>query len=232
MDLSNKQTVQFETGSPTEEKKFKLPSQYIIVGVLVFGIIGLGSGAFVLSNQQKKEPASSSVIVQDIQSSPPSPTFGITQDSISLTPSPLPTAIPTVAITPDPLATWSAYVSTRNGYSFRYPKDWTLKNTVQSDPKILEYIVLNPPGAALGALTITFTYTIRTYQEVLGTNTKNTSAIQVASISATKRVNQNSNGDISTEVILPYGSRTIIIYGKSTYQNIYDQVISSFVFLK
>lgn len=200
-----------------------IPKTYLLAGAALLGIIVFGSGIFILSNTQKKQLPPIPTIAQTIVSFP-SPTMIPPIFVPSVEPSP--TIIPTETPVPDPLPGWNAYVSTK-GYYMKYPADWTARVTQQSDPKIMEYVVFNPRTANSGELAITLTYSTRTTAELIAT-TSASEKISVGGIGSTRQTIQNSDGQVSTKVVIPYGANTVQFVGKSTYQSTFTQMLSSF----
>ena len=144
-------------------------------------------------------------------------------------PSPSPTPTPFIDITSD----WKIYNSTSSALSIKYPKDWTAKDTEQSDPKILEYVVFNPLSATkAGELSITLTYTTRSYKEILDADPQPGETIIVSSISATRKLKQDSERNIFIAVAIPYGGgvKTIILHGKEAYKDIFNQILQTLQF--
>lgn len=144
------------------------------------------------------------------------------------------TPTPTVIITLEQkIATWSAFSNKNYGYSVKYPPDWKVEKVLQSDPKILDYEVFFPLASTRSGLPITISYTTRTMQEATAGATQ-LSTIMVASVSATKKISQDSNRDVYTSIIIPVAAKTdtIIIVGKNIYIDILNTMLATFAFIK
>ncbi|MEK7534667.1 MAG: hypothetical protein AAB600_05020 [Patescibacteria group bacterium] len=201
-----------------------IPTKYIIIFLAVLAVLSSGSTGYLLfANKKKVLPPKT--IQEEILVAPP-----------IFTPIPTPTKVPTPTITPtptlaplvDPIATWSAFVSTKYAYSIKYPPDWTAKITTQQDPKILEYVVFNPKDATkAGSLSITSSYGTRTYKEALALDPQKGATVTVASVSATRKNQQDSDGNISINVITPTGANTIVIKAEEKYRNILDIMLTT-----
>jgi len=199
-----------------------IPTKYIIIFLAVLAVLSSGlTGYLLFANKKKALPPK--IVQEEILVEPPSFT-------------PIPTKVPTPTITPtptlaplvDPVATWSAFVSTKYSYSIKYPPDWTAKITTQQDPKILEYVVFNPKDATkAGTLSITSSYSTRTYKEVLALDPQKGETVTIASVSATTKSLKDSDGNISINVIIPTGVNTIIINAKEMYKSILDKMLTT-----
>lgn len=215
MDSQNQQ-------SPTP-KQFRLSKKYIIIIIIILAFASFGSTTYLLVAHNKNKPAINNspppVVIP-----PPSPTT-VSKNLLSVSPTNI-TPTPTPII--DSTATWSAYLSTKYGYSIKYPTNWTAKNIAQSDPKILEYVVFNPKDSTIsGELAITLSYGTRTYQEALALDPQKGEIITVASVSATKKTQKDSDGNITINIIIPSSLRTLIMYAKDKYKDIFNQMLST-----
>jgi len=137
------------------------------------------------------------------------------------------TPTPTIIIPVNPTATWSAFTSSKYSYSVKYPTNWTAKTITQTEPKILEYIVFNPTATKAGTLSITLSYGTRTYLEALALDPQAGTVITAASVSATKKDSKDSNGYKATNVIVPFGSNTLIFNAKDAYLNLFNQMLTT-----
>lgn len=210
--------------TPPTPRMFHFPNKYIIIFLAVLSVLSLGSTSYLLVANKKKSPTPKTA--QEIQEKTvalPSPT--LIPKKIVAKPTITPT--PTLSI-PDPIASFSAFVSAKYVYSIKYPPDWTAKVTPQTDPKILEYVVFDPKNATkAGTLSITLSYSTRTYKEVLALDPQKGEAITVASVSATKKNQKDSGGNMSINVIIPTGVNTIIINAKEKYKDILDKMLTT-----
>lgn len=171
-------------------------------------------------------PSSGKPVFENILPTPtptPSPPTVITD----VLPTPILTPTPTIIIPIDPTATWSAFTSSKYSYSVKYPLSWTAQTTTQTDPKILEYVVFNPAATKAGTLSITLSYGTRTYSEALALDPQVGETITVASVSATKKNSKDSNGYKAVNVIVPFGSKTIIFNAKDAYLNLFNQMLTT-----
>lgn len=205
-------------------------SHWYIIVILILATLSFGSSAYLLAKAPQKKTAPN--YIAKITSFP-SPTFTLAQQAIV---SPTPTAAispsltPAITPTPDPIASWSAYVSTTSAYSIKYPSNWNAKATLQTDSKILEYVVFNPQSASTSALSITLSYSNRTYQQAVALRAQNGIDIEVASISGTKTVEKDSDGNISLHTVFPVKTNSIDFYGKNQYKDIFTQMWKTFKF--
>ena len=220
MDNQNQSQDSLLQGSaPT--KSFSIPTKYIIIFIVTLSVLSLGSTSYLLVANKKKQPPPKTVQenVVELPVSTPIPTEIVLKSTNTPTPTPI--------LTVDPTATWSAFVSKKYSYSLNYPPDWTAKITAQTDPKILEYVVLNPAATKAGTLFITLSYGTRTYQEALALDPQKGETITVASVSATKKNQRDSGGNPSVNVIIPTGVNTIIINAKEIYKSILDKILTT-----
>jgi len=209
--------------TPPTPRMFNFPNKYIIIFLATLSILSLGSTSYLLVANKKKSPAPKTV--QEIQ-----------EKTVAL---PSPTLIPkeivaksTIAPTPtlsivDPTATWSAFISKKYSYSLKYPPLWTAKITTQTDPKILEYVVFNPAATKAGTLSITLSYGTRTNKEALALDPQVGQSMIVASVSATKKNTKDSNGNNATNIIVPFGSNTIIFNAKDEFASLFNQMLTT-----
>lgn len=219
--------VQSYTSTP---KSFKLPNKYLLIGIVVVVLVFLLLSSYFLVIRGKKEPVTSATPTIPVMLSP-SPTIESSESQVSPLPSKIPPT-PTPNPTSDLLPTWSAYVSTKYGYSIKYPNNWMISNTVQSDPKILEYLIFKPKDATPSSqLPITLSYTTRTYQEALALDPQKGESIAIATVSATKKTQKDSDGNVTISVIIPVRVKTIILVALEKYKDIFNQMLSTFKFL-
>lgn len=221
MDLRNEIDPQNYPSSGS--KLFSLPNKYAAILIIMLCLVSLGSAIYFLVLNNKKGP---------------------TNDNVSQTNNiPSPTLIPEENTPPESIEAlskitddWQIYNSSKSSFSIKYPKDWTAKNTEQSDPKIPEYVVLQPLTATkAGELHITLTYTTRTYKEILDQDPHQIGEnINVASVSSTRKIKQDSQRKPAISAIVPFngGINTIILYGKETYKDIFDQMLQTLQFRK
>lgn len=209
-------------------KIFLSANKFSIVFILVLTIISLSSTAYLIIANNKTS-------VQDkfSQENIPliSPPISREQQVIlnasptaSLTASPTPKP-PALVI--NPTASWSAFTSSKYSYSLKYPPNWEAKITPQSDPKILEYVVFNPVATKAGTLSITLSYGNRTYEQAKALDPQTGEIITVASVSATRKNSKDSNGYKATNVIIPFGSNTIIFNAKDAFASLFNQMLAT-----
>lgn len=180
------------------------------------------TGYLLMAN--KKAPAPNRITQENILLTP-SPT-SLPKEAISNTPPPS-TPTPTIIFV-NPTATWSAFTSSKYSYSVKYPPNWTAQITSQSDPKILEYVVFNPVATKAGTLSITLSYGTRTYTEALALDAQQIGEnIIVASVAATKKNSKDSNGYKASNVIVPFGSNTIIFNAKDAFVSLFNQMLTT-----
>lgn len=202
-------------------KSFFSGNKSLIILIVFLTLISFGTTGYLLMTNKKTPKTINPSQMNVILTSSPTPTP-------QKTPSSAPSISPTPAIALANLtATWSAYVSSKYSYSIKYPPNWTALATTQQDPKILEYVVFNPVATKAGTLSITLSYGTRTYSEALALDPQIGQTIQVASVSATKKNSKDSNGNQATNIIVPFGSNTIIFNAKNAYTNLFDQMLTT-----
>jgi len=202
-------------------KTFLSANKFIIIFIAFFSIISFTTTGYLLMANKKQS-------INKITQIPilPTPNTSLTiSPTISLL-SPTPTPTPTV-LSIDPTANWSAFASAKYFYSIKYPPLWTAQITTQQDPKILEYIVFNPVATKAGTLSITLSYGTRTNKEALALDPQIGESMIVASVSATKKNSQDSNGNKAINVIVPFGSNTIIFNAKDAFASLFNQMLTT-----
>jgi hypothetical protein len=203
-------------------KFFLSANKFIIIFVAVLSILSFGSTVYLLMTNKKISSANVSpqTKISLISSPTPAPL-----EKISSSP---PTLTPALNISPiNPTASWSAYTSSKYSYSIKYPFSWTAQITTQADPKILEYVVFNPAATKAGTLSITLSYGTRTYLEALALDPQVGETMLVASVSSTKKNSKDSNGYKAINVIVPFGSNTIIFNAKDAFASLFNQMLST-----
>lgn len=213
MDLKN--AIDPQNYPSSNSRLFSLPNKYVAILIVVLCLMSLGSAIYFLVLNNKKEPIGDNVSQINII---PSPTLTPEKDNP-------PEPIEDLSKTTND---WPIYTSSRSAFSIKYPSNWTAKNTAQPDPKILEYVVFNPLVATkAGELSITLTYTTRTYKEVLDPDPQPGETIIVSSISATRKLKEDSQRNISISVALPHNSNTFVLLAKEKYKDIFNQMLST-----
>ena len=212
-------------------------NKYIVIAIAVLALISFGiTSYFLVANKNKsaslRDKVQENIIPKDSSIKTQSQLQSQTENSkIPSTPTPTPTLTPTPTITPltSPISTWSPFLSAKYGYSLKYPPDWTAKITTQQDPKILEYVVFNPKTATIaGTLSITLSYGTRTYAEALALDPQNGETIKIASVSAIKKNQLDSDGNKSITAIIPAATTSsIIINAKDKYKSIFDLMLTT-----
>lgn len=229
-------------------KSFIITNKYIVIAVVLMAVVSLSSSVYLLAFGKKNPAAQHEVLpvipeivdptmvpLSDNQASPSSETAvgaGTLESGQSATISATPTSTPTITPTPDPYATWKTYTSTEAGYSIKYPPDWTATNSAQTDPKILAYVLFNPIPVPKSGTAITISYTTRTLQEQLAISGGAQQQITVASVSATKTTEKDSNGNVTYHVIIPLKSNTYLNVIQQVYDDTSTKMLSTFKFLK
>lgn len=204
-------------------RSFSIPTKYVIIFLVTLSILSLGSTSYLLVANKKKAPAPTTVQKNIVELPPPS----LDNKKVVAKPTDAPTPTPTLAPVVDVTATWSAFVSSKYAYSIKYPSDWTAKITTQTDPKILEYVVFNPVSTKAGTLSITLSYGTRTNKEALALDPQIGESMIVASVSATKKNSKDSNGNNATNVIVPFGSNTIIFNAKDAFASLFNLMLTT-----
>ena len=215
---------------PPTLKRLRFKTLHIIIFIIVLCIISLSSTTYLLMANNKEVPILKSVpqTTLEIPSFTPFPTKIISKPTITLTPTLTPTLkLPSTSLKTDPTASWSAFTSTKYSYSIKYPPLWTAQTITQQDPKILEYVVFNPVATKAGTLSITLSYGTRTNKEALALDPQIGESMIVASVSATKKNSKDSNGYKATNVIVPFGSNTIVFNAKDAFASLFNQMLTT-----
>jgi hypothetical protein len=219
---------QNEVPQPTSGNKafaFKRPdflsnkTVIIVLSVLLFlTLIGTAVTLFLIQNQTQNQslPIPSQEEV----------TANIDQpDVISSAPTKTPKMLA------EETATWNTFINSKYHYSIKYPIEWTVQKRGQLEPKIPDFVVFNPPDAATTSAIIRISYSLRTFDESKALNSQFGQPIVVASRSGVRKVLQDSNNDISINVILPYSQNSIILFSKEKYSEVFTQMLSTFKIL-
>lgn len=215
-----------EPAQPNFFSKLKLflsVNKFWVILLTFFSISSVGMTGYLLMTN-KKAPVPNRIAQENIFPTP-SPT-SLPKVAISNTPPPS-TPTPTIIFV-NPTATWSAFTSPKYSYSVKYPPSWTVQTITQTDPKILEYVIFNPVATKAGTLSITLSYGTRTYTEALALDAQQIGEnIIVASVAATKKNSKDSNGYKASNVIVPFGSNTIIFNAKDTFVSLFNQMLTT-----
>lgn len=196
----------------SNSKLFSLSHKYLATLVAVLCLVSLGSATLLLSGHYKKDNSLVSPFGENLLRFPP----------------PTPTPQQMLADIEETLG-WNVYSNSQYGYSIKYPLDWNATITPQEDPKILEYVVFNPLIATkAGEMSITLTYTTRSYKEVLDADPQPGETITVATVIATRKLKQDSQRNVSISVALPYRlNSTLVLLAKEKYKDIFNQMLST-----
>lgn len=203
-------------------KNFLSANKFAVILLTILSISSFGMTGFLL--MANKKPSLPGKIVQTTIL--PTPILTIANTPTTSPPSPTP-KLPSISLKTDPTSTWSAFASSKYSYSIKYPPLWTAQITTQQDPKILEFVVFNPVATKAGTLSITLSYGTRTNKEALALDPQIGESILVASVSATKKNSKDSNGNKATNIIVPFGSNTIIFNAKDAYLGLFNQMLST-----
>lgn len=212
----------------------------VILALVFILIISFGTGAYVLSTEKKA--SLSTIKTVSLQGDTGinvviTPTTALSNNIAAQIPTTTTastlTATPMASVTPtsttSATADWLTYTG-KYGYSIKYPKDWTANSQTQSDPKIIEYVVFNPPASG-SAYTITISHSTRSYQESSAIGATLSTPITVASVSGVKKTEQDSNGNVTIHVVLPIKTTdSLIFYAKNAFSSIFDQMLSTLKF--
>ena len=187
----------------------------IIIVVVVFVISGMLTYIFVAPSRKTiVSPAT-----KQLAPLPPPPQK--TNPAISVKPSPLLTLTPTI-----PQAAWKTYTNSTYGYSIKYPPDWSARDLGALEPLVPSNIAFNPTAASASSRFVTITISNRTYAEQLALGSSSSATI-VGGITGTKQFFQDSNGQLSTAIILPRTNNLLILRSKSPYLNIFNQMTTT-----
>jgi len=80
-------------------------------------------------------------------------------------------------------------------------------------------------------LSVTLTYTTRSYKEILDADPQPGETITVASISATRKLKEDSQRNVLISVSLPLNSNTFVLLAKEKYKDIFNQMLSTLILL-
>lgn len=210
--------------SPVSSNSLK--TKHVVIFLTICAAISFGSTTYLFVAGKK-------------DANPPPQPLMVTQSSPQSRPTPTPTPVVKELTeeeamlaepTPDPTATWSAYVNAKYHYSLKYPADWTVKKLTSTDPKITNYVVFYPKNASGSAYAASISYSTRTYSEALAIDSGVAGeSAQVSSISATKKKIQDSARTTSFKLIIPYKINfSIILYAKGAYEAIFNGMVSTF----
>ncbi|EKD65219.1 MAG: hypothetical protein ACD_50C00153G0016 [uncultured bacterium] len=201
---------QAEGGS---RKLFSLPHKYLAILVGVLCVVSLGSATLLLSDHFKKDNNIVSLFSQNFLRFP------------------FPTPTPEQILEDDQTIDWNIYSNEQYTYSIKYPRDWEATKSAQEDEKILDYVVFRPLSATKsGELPITLGYTTRTYKEVLDSDPQVGESILVSSYSATRKLKEDSQRNVLISVAFPRDPNTMILLGMEKYKDIYNLMLSTFLF--
>lgn len=218
---------------------FKPPPRYIgknlIIIVAFLVIISLGSTTYMLlSPKQNINPSPINSINEIITLPSVTPESKASVLNLDATPAKITqTATSSATPTTDPTNNWNTFTNSNYKYSVKYPLDWTVQNLGQLEPKVPDYVVFNPKNATSTAKMITISYSTRTYDEAMAIGATNSEIIKVGTISAAKKIEQDSNRNEVIHIIIPLknNTNTLIFYAKSAYKTIFDQMLPTLKFL-
>lgn len=191
----------------------------IIIVVVIFVLSGMLT--YILVAPSKKTIVSPAT--REIPLAPASPTAVPTATPVK----PSPTLTLTLTPTPTlPQTVWNTYSNSTYGYSIKYPPDWIARDLGVLEPKVPSNIAFNPTTASSSSRFITITISNRTYQEQLALGSASSSTT-IGGITGTRQFFQDSNGQISTAIILPRTSNLLILRSKTPYLTIFNQMITT-----
>ncbi len=219
---SFQETTNLQSSFSSKFKFFLFQNKSVIILIAILSVLSFGSTVYLLMTNKKPSLANVRPQTKNIPIFSPTPT---PPEKIFTSP-PAPTPTPNIS-TIDPTASWSAFVSSKYSYSIKNPPNWNAQITIQQDPKILEYVVFNPVATRAGTLSITLSYGTRTYSEALDLDPQTGETITVASVSATKKNSKDSNGYKAVNVIVPFGSNTIVFNAKDAYLSLFNQMLTT-----
>lgn len=204
----------------------------LIIIIAILAVLSLGSTTYMLISPKIEKPSTPTQvtnktatllsIVPVYKTSAASPEATIKFPLIEITPKP----------TTDPTNNWNTYTNSNYKYSIKYPLDWTVQNLGQLETKVPSFIVFNPKDATSTARMITISYSTRTYDEALSIGATNSETIKIGTISAAKKIEQDSNRNEVIHIIIPLknNTNTLIFYAKSSYKTIFDQMLPALKF--
>ncbi|MFH1162238.1 MAG: hypothetical protein V1696_03115 [Candidatus Jorgensenbacteria bacterium] len=146
--------------------------------------------------------------------------------------SPLPLVLTIPSVQTGKAEGMKTYINTEFGFEFQYPANWEIRENVFGSPasKFNLNIVPNterylPDPVLINVVTSSFGD--RAFQDLENI----TSKITVGGISG-KRYDYEFEGMQRTSILLPFGELRIILGSEQRYEDVFNQVISSFKFLK
>ncbi len=209
-------------------KIFLSANKSIVIFISFLSILSMSTtGYLLMTNKKQSLNKITGVPIPQISKAPLANQPKISPPSPTPTPKPL-----SASLKIDSTASWSAFTSSKYSYSIKYPPQWTAKITTQQDPKILEYVIFNPVATKAGTLSITLSYGTRTYTEALALDPQVGEAISVVSASATKKNSKDSNGNRAANIVVPFGSNTIIFNAKDAFSSLFNQMLTTLNFTK
>lgn len=215
---------------------------YLIAGLFIFASVG--STMYILSlPSPNKQPGLLSLHSAGALSQKPSPIPSLTQKAAKIL-SPTPARIAPIAIVTLPpnkfvilsstpaTSGWNTFSTLTYGFSIQYPSDWVASDSGQLEPKVPDYIIFNPKTLPNTSLSITLSYSTRTYDQALAIDPQTGTQISVASVSATQKTQTDSDGNVTVNVIVPFkNSTTLILVAQQQYKNILTQMLETLKFL-
>lgn len=206
--------------TPNEKKSSFISHRILITILIVFIVLFLVGSGWAIILLQKQTSKSEEEPLLDTVSTSEDQTQTLNQQ---------PTKSPSQQA--DETKNWNTFINSKYNYLIKYPLEWTVQKKGQLEPKVPDYVVFNPPDSATNAAIIRISYSTRTYEEANELSTQFGQPIIVASQSGIRKVLQDSNGDISINVILPFNQNSIILYSKEKYSEIFALMLSTFRFL-
>lgn len=199
----------------------------LVIGV-VFLAIAAAVATFIIISSRANQNVPQEVVPT------PAPTTPLNQTEFpSPTPIPEEFLLPTQPpATPSPtlsLESQKTFTSSKYGYSFSYPTDWSSKDFGSPDSKTAEMVGFNPTSFTTSdQAAILVAVKNRTYEEEIAIGTGSTKPTSVDGINGTKRTWQDSKGTTYIKIVIPLNSKALIFVTKSIYENDLNKILNSF----
>ncbi|HUD44354.1 MAG TPA: hypothetical protein VMR41_02320 [Patescibacteria group bacterium] len=195
----------------------------LYIGLLILFLISGGSSAYILFAYNSKP-----TIQTNLSSLPAVPTLIPTVTPMTLPTPTLSVASISATPTPDPTVDWQTFSSASEGYSIKYPTDWTATDSGQLEDQVPDYVIFNPDSVAAGAKTITISYSTRTSDELTAIYGSESAKITVDGIIGSQYNQMDSDGNQSWDAIIPLADNFLIFYAESQYSDTLKQMLSTF----
>jgi hypothetical protein len=225
---------------PFDKKWWQLPrTVYIVIGIIF--LLSLGSTVYLFFAPQsdfKSKVSLDTLLAQTKGSVKDVPTLAPTArptDGVILVDSPTPTPVTIGSPTPtgDVTVSWLTFKNYVYGYSFAYPPDWTVTDLGNLGSLTPSEMTVNPSNTTSPntALTITITSSTRTFAEEVALRSSSRTTVNVNGLTGSLTQEQDSNGNVWTDIVLQGAKYTYILTGKSSYSSTFTPFYGTFKLL-